>query len=227
MAISTIPPLGCSSSISRVFEEHDAPDVGGPSRDAFHINPFIFLSAFEVYAVAFWETLQQFSPVPIGLVFKVFRLEKYEFALAFQDTGVETVEEIAVTPFANKGLGMAETMDHQSEGGFAQGFDFQYLLLKYGLGGVVGDFQIEPLERIVSLLPDGGEVQRKRHGVVQLAGIVALERLVKLFGVVDGELLCPADKVDEAEGEQEQGSFHGEGVGGLERKSKSQGRKDG
>ena len=222
MAISTAPRLGCSNSISRVFEEHDAPDVRGSSRNAFYINPFIFLSAFEVYAVAFGETLQQLSPVPIGLIIKVFRLEKHEFTLAFQDTGVETVKEITVAPFAHKGLGMADAMDHQLEGGFAQGLDFQYLLLQYCLGGIVSGFQIEPMEPIVSLFPDGGEVQRKRHGVVQLAGIVALKRLEKLFGVVDGELLCPAGKVEEAEGEQEQGSFHGEGVGGLERKSESQ-----
>ena len=100
--ISAALRLGCSNSVSQLFEESDANDVGRSLRDPLDVESLVFLDKLEVYLVALGEAFQQLGAVPSSLVFKVFGLHEHKLFLALEDVMVVTVKEAAVAPFANK-----------------------------------------------------------------------------------------------------------------------------
>ena len=57
MVISAVLRLGCSNSVSRVFEEKDSLDVAGSGRDTLDIDAFVLLGTFEMDPVPFAHLL--------------------------------------------------------------------------------------------------------------------------------------------------------------------------
>ena len=58
MVISAALRPGCSNSVSRVFEESDPNDVGGPGRNAFDADALVLLGAFEVDTIPWGEAFE-------------------------------------------------------------------------------------------------------------------------------------------------------------------------
>lgn len=93
---------GCFGSVSQGFEENDACEVRGSRQEPFHIKTLVFLHKLEMNPLARGEAFEVFTSVPTSLVFKVLGLQEGEFAFPLQDASVETIEEVAVAPFADK-----------------------------------------------------------------------------------------------------------------------------
>ena len=102
MVTSAAQRLGCSDSVSRVFEKHDIAKVRRTRQEALHIQPLVFLRKLEMHPVALREALLVFTTVPTRLVFKVFGLHEAELSFSLEDARVEAVKEIAVAPLPGK-----------------------------------------------------------------------------------------------------------------------------
>lgn len=179
MVISAALRPGCSNSVSQGFEKSGPENTGGALRDALDVTTLVLLHKFDMDLVASRETFQSFAPFPVGLVFEILGLEEYEFAFALKNASAEAVEKIGFAPFALKTLRGFDAMGNNPERDVGQRLDFQDLLQQDLLGIGVHHFQIHPMETVVRLLPNRGDM----HG--QLGGVVGMSRVVTLHGAIE------------------------------------------
>lgn len=160
MVMSAVPRRGFSNSVGRDFEKHNASEIRRVRQKTFHIKPFVFLDKLEMHLIARRETVQVFSPAPAGLIFKIFGFHKVEDPLAIKDTGIESVEEIPITPFASEKFRMGETVYNHFESNVGEGYDLDDFLFDGCFGALVDRFHVKPMELVALSVPNGGKVQR-------------------------------------------------------------------
>ena len=84
-------------------------------RYSLDIKALILLNKLEVQHVALWKTVNSLIASPLRLIGKIRRLDKGDSLSSFDDTVVEAIEIVAVSPFANKMFWVFQVMHVNSE----------------------------------------------------------------------------------------------------------------
>ena len=176
-------------SIRNILHEGVALNLGAFREQAFHIKAFARLDEFEMDRVARDEGLQVLRTDHTGLIFKVFRLGEDKLGTARENAGRETVEKVAVSPFAFESLGIFDGINEDLENLVGNGLYLDDFLVDELLGGVVARFHVEPMEAVVVAFPNGGEVYADAGRVVDDGTVIALDGAIELFDVVLGVFL--------------------------------------